>query len=69
MAFTRANPYLEEIITILQHHLDRNHGDQDKARQNLSKAESDWIDEEIVRSMTGTRYFLSNYYAIKTEEH
>lgn len=67
-AFTRANPYLDEIITILQHHLEKFHGDHDKAAQNLSKAESEWIDEEIFHSMKDTRYFLSNYYAIKTEE-
>ena len=66
--FTRANPYLDEIIEILQRHLEKYNGDHDKARQYLSKADNDWIDEEFVHCMQDTRYFLSNYYAIKTEE-
>ena len=67
-AFTRANPYLDEIIEILQQHLERYNGDQDKARQYLSNADNSWIDDEILHCMQDTRYFLSNYYAIKTED-
>jgi hypothetical protein len=65
---TRANPYLDEIIEILHRHLDKYNGDHDKARQNLSKADNEWIDGEFIHCMKDTRYFLSNYYAIKTEE-
>lgn len=66
--FTRANPYLDDIIEILQRHLEKYQGDQDKARQHLSKSDNEWIDEEFIHCMQDTRYFLSNYYAIKTEE-
>jgi hypothetical protein len=67
-AFTRANPYLDEIVQILQNHLEKYNGDQDKARLHLSKADNEWVDAEFLHCMTDTRYFLSNYYAIKTEE-
>lgn len=67
-AFTRANPYLDEIVEILQRHLEKYQGDPDKARQHLSKADNEWIDQEFIHCMQDTRYFLSNYYAIKTEE-
>lgn len=68
MAFTRANPYLDEIIQYLQHHLEKHKGDQDKARQKLSNSDNDWIDSEWLHCIQDTRYFLSNYYAIKTED-
>jgi hypothetical protein len=66
--FQRANPYLDEIVDILQNHLERHGGDTDKARQSLSKADNEWIDSEFVHCMADARYFLSNYYAIKTED-
>jgi hypothetical protein len=65
---TRANPYLEEIITILDLHLEKYRGDADKAREHLSSGDNEWIDDEIFHCITDTRYFLSNYYAIKTED-
>ena len=68
MGFTRANPYLEEIIEVLDLHLAKYGGDQAKALDRLSKEDNAWIDEELVRCMFNTRYFLSNYYAIKTED-
>jgi hypothetical protein len=67
-AFTRANPYLDEIVEELQRHLEKYKGDQDQARLHLSKENSEWIDQEFIHCMQDTRYFLSNYYAIKTEE-
>lgn len=67
-AFTRANPFLDEIIEILQQHLERHHGDQDKARSYLTASDNDWIDNEVLTCMREPRYFLSNYYAIKTED-
>lgn len=68
MAITRANPYLEEICAELQNHLEKCQGDQAEARARLSKADNDWIDEEVLHCITDQRYFLSNYYAIKTED-
>ncbi len=68
MAITRANKYLEEIIEILDLHLARHGGDVSKARDYLSKSDNNWIDDELLHCMTDTRYFLSNYYAIKTED-
>lgn len=68
MGILRANPYLEEIIEVLDIHLQKYGGDQAKAREYLSKDDNDWIDSEILHCMTERRYFLSNYYAIKTED-
>lgn len=67
-AFTRANPFLDEIIEILQQHLERHHGDIDKARSYLSSSDNEWIDGEVLHCINEPRYFLSNYYAIKTED-
>jgi hypothetical protein len=67
MGIVRANPYLEDIIEVLNYHLEKYRGDQAKAREQLSTADNQWIDDEILHCMTDTRYFLSNYYAIKTE--
>ena len=47
MAITRANPYLEEIIDILDLHRSRFTSD-DEARARLSKADNDWIDGDRV---------------------
>lgn len=68
MALQRANPYLGEIIEVLDLHLEKYQGDQAKARERLSAADNEWIDQEILHCMTDTRYFLSNFYAIKTED-
>ena len=68
MGILRANPYLEEIIEVLDLHLQKYGGDQAKAREYLSKDDNAWIDSEILHCMTERRYFLSNYYAIKTED-
>ena len=68
MGFQRANPYLEEIIEYYDLHLAKYGGDQAKALERLSKDDNEWIDNELVHCMSDTRYFLSNYYAIKTED-
>lgn len=68
MGIRRANPHLEEIIEVLDLHLQKYSGDQAKAREYLSKDDNAWIDSEILHCMTERRYFLSNYYAIKTED-
>ena len=68
MGIRRANPYLEEIIEVLDLHLQKYGGDQAKAREYLSKDDNAWIDAEILHCMTDARYFLSNFYAIKTED-
>jgi hypothetical protein len=68
MALERQNPYLNEIIEVLDIHLQKFGGDQIKAREYLSKDDNDWIDGELLHCMTDTRYFLSNFYAIKTED-
>jgi len=68
MGIRRANPHLEEIIEVLDLHLQKYSGDQAKAREYLSKDDNAWIDAEILHCMTERRYFLSNYYAIKTED-
>ena len=68
MAIERSNPYLSEIIEILDLHLQKYGGDHAKALEHLSKSDSEWIDEQIIMCMSNTRYFLSNFYAIKTED-
>jgi hypothetical protein len=68
MGITRANPYLEEIIEVLDHHLEVHQGDHDEARAYLSRDDNEWIDSELLKCITDTRYFISNYYAIRTEE-
>jgi len=67
-SINRANPYLAEIIEILDLHLQKYKGDSDQARDHLSASDNDWLDQEILHCMTDCRYFLSNYYAIKTED-
>ena len=68
MAITRANPYLGEIVEDLNMHLQKYNGDVVKARENLPKADSEWIDEELLHCLTDSRYFLSNYYAYRDEK-
>jgi hypothetical protein len=68
MAIQRANPYLEEIITVLDQHRSRYRSD-DEARAYMSKSDNEWIDNEYVKCMANTRYFISNYYAYRDEEH
>lgn len=67
MAITRANPYLEEIIEILDHHRSKYTSD-DEARAYLTAADNAWLDDEFYKCITEPRYFLSNYYAIRTED-
>lgn len=67
-AITRANPYLEEIIADLDHHLARYQGDVEMARDRLSKSENEWIDDEVFKCLTDARYFISNYYAYRDEK-
>ena len=67
MAITRANPYLGEIVEDLNIHLQKYNGDVVKAREHLTKADSEWIDEELLHCITDSRYFLSNYYAYRDE--
>ena len=68
MAIERGNPFLSEVIEDLDLKLQKYGGDQAKALDYLSKEDSQWIDDEVIHCMTDTRYFLSNYYAIKTED-
>lgn len=68
MGIRRQNPFLEEIIEELDQHLARCAGNTSEALESLSKADNDWIDGELIHCMADTRYFLSNYYAIKTED-
>lgn len=67
-SITRANPYLEEIITILDMHLAKYQGDVDLARDRLSAEENKWIDDEVMKCLTDARYFISNYYAYRDEK-
>lgn len=67
-SITRANPYLEEIITILDMHLAKYQGDVDLARDRLSADENKWIDDEVMKCLTDARYFISNYYAYRDEK-
>jgi hypothetical protein len=67
VAITRANPYLAEYIEILDIHRGK-YSDDDEARGSLSKADNEFIDEEIVHCLQAPRYFISNYYAIRTED-
>jgi len=71
MSIIRANKYLGEIIEILDNHRAKYRaGDvgDDEARASLSSADNEWIDGECYHSLVDTRYFLSNYYAIRTED-
>jgi hypothetical protein len=63
----RANPYLDEIIEDLERHRAKYRSD-DEARAYLSKDDNEWIDQEILTSMMGARYFISNYYAYRDEK-
>jgi hypothetical protein len=67
MAIIRQNPYLEEIIEILDRHRARYKSD-DEARAYLSKEDNAWIDNEYMTCMINARYFISNYYAYRDEE-
>lgn len=71
MSIVRANKYLGEIIEILEMHRAKYRpgeiGD-DEARASLSHADNEWIDGECYHCLIDTRYFLSNYYAIRTED-
>ena len=71
MPIIRANRFLNEILEILDNHRSKyragNIGD-DEARAALSSADNEWIDGECYHSLIDTRYFLSNYYAIRTED-
>lgn len=66
--FVRANPYLQESIDFLDEHLEKYRGDIARATEYLPKSDSDWIDQEFAHVLREPRYFLSNYYAIKTED-
>jgi hypothetical protein len=71
MSIIRQNKYLSEIIEILDNHRQKYRaGDigDDEARASLSSADNEWIDGECYHSLIDTRYFLSNYYAIRTED-
>jgi hypothetical protein len=71
MSIIRANKYLGEIIEVLDNHRHKYRaGDigDDEARASLSSADNVWIDGECYHSLIDTRYFLSNYYAIRTED-
>jgi hypothetical protein len=71
VSIIRANRYLGEIIEILDNHRSKYRaGDigDDEARASLSSADNEWIDGECYHSLIDTRYFLSNYYAIRTED-
>jgi hypothetical protein len=71
MSIIRANKYLGAIIEILDNHRSKYRaGDigDDEARAALSGADNEWIDGECYHSLIDTRYFLSNYYAIRTED-
>jgi hypothetical protein len=68
MAITRQNPYLAEILTDLDFHLQKYGGDESEAREHLSAADNEFIDEEYLHCMTDTRYFISNYFAYRDEK-
>ena len=67
MSITRSNPYLEEIVEVLNVHRTRYRSD-DEARAYLSREENDWIDEECLHCMADARYFISNYFAYRDEQ-
>ena len=67
-SITRANPYLVEIIEILDMHLAKYQGDKELARDHLSRDDNQWIDDEILHCIRDRRYFLSNYYAYRDEQ-
>jgi hypothetical protein len=71
MSIIRANKYLGEIVEILDNHRAKYRaGDigDDEARAALSSKDNEWIDGEFFHCLTDARYFLSNYYAIRTED-
>jgi len=67
-SIVRANPYLEEIITILDLHLEKYRGNVDEARDHLSADDNAWIDNEVLHCMREPRYFISNFYANRMED-
>lgn len=64
----RANPHLGGIIEILDIHLQKHNGDIAKARDYLTTADNEWIDNEVLHCMIDSRYFISNYYAYRDEK-
>lgn len=67
MGIVRQNPYLSEIIEILDAHRAKYRSDAE-AIANLSAEDSAWIDNELVTCMSDRRYFISNYYAYRDEK-
>jgi hypothetical protein len=67
VSITRQNPYIEEIIAILDIHRSRYRSD-DEARAYLSKDDNAWIDSELIHCMVEPRYFISNYFAYRDEK-
>ena len=63
---TRANPYLNEIIEILDMHR-RKYKSDAEAINKLPTSDQQWIDEELTRCMVETRYFISNYFFYRDE--
>lgn len=64
----RANPYLNEAIEGLNEHYHRFRGNTADAWENLTTAESEFIDDEITHCLLEPRYYLENYHVVKTEE-
>jgi hypothetical protein len=66
----RKDPYLNEMIEVLNFHYERARGDVKEAALSLSSYEKQIIDEEISRCsqpITGMRYYLENYHVIASE--
>ena len=63
----RKDMLLNEAIEILDHHFKRCKYDYAQAFNRLNRYEEEFIDEELAHAASDPRYFLENYYVVKTE--
>ena len=66
-SITRANPYIAEIIEVLDMHRAKYRSDEE-ALSHLSRDDNAWIDSELLLCLEDSRYFISNYYAYRDEK-
>jgi hypothetical protein len=64
----RKDRYLNEAIEILDAHLSRCKNDIAVAFNTLSSVYNDFINEELSKCINDKRYFLENYYVIKSKQ-
>lgn len=64
----RKDPMLNEALDILEMHFKRSRYDYAEAFATLTKDENEFINDELTRCATDSRYYLENYHIVKTED-